>query len=216
MACLQSVVEQGRKRGLLLFAAFGLLLCASAIAPLGGWSAWLHAHDAFGWHLHVDHGSVQAGHAHPHGARSEARRGQSRETRVDTSDGVHVHDHAHDAHGRQGDHARSVGHAGHDDHAGHGDHGARAEPAESGDHGQAPCGLAISLPELLIASGRMQGFVDGAGSPAPSPPRGVPFAAQARNQMAARLRPAARGSPPRQRRRSGIALVVQRNHAILV
>jgi hypothetical protein len=216
MACLQSVVEQGRKRGLLLFAAFGLLLCASAIAPLGGWSAWLHAHDASGWHLHVEHGSVQAGQAHAHGARTEARHGHSRETRVDTSEGVHVHDHAHDAHGRQGDHARSGGHARHDHHARHGDHGARAEPAESRDHDPTPCGLAISLPELLIASGRMQGFGDGAGSPAPSPPRGVPFAPQARIRMAARLRPAARGSPPRQRRRSGIALVVQRNHAILV
>lgn len=192
MAFQPPVVDPGRERDAWFLVAMGLLLCASAIAPMGGWKAWLHAHGPAGWHLHVEHGAGPDGHAHPHAARADADHDHAGPPRFGSHEGVHAHDHERDDHEL-------------DDHEEH-------QESDS-----VPCGLSISLPEVLIASSRAQGIAQAAGAHAPTLARAAPFATELGCiDAAACARPACRGSPPRPSRRSGIALVVLRNHAILI
>ncbi len=77
--------------------------------------------------------------------------------------------------------------------------------------------MSVELPQLLLASNRAHGSGDFVRDL--DAHRGVPrpvLGWHARPVALATARPACRGSPPRVRHRSGIALVVIRSHAILV
>ena len=71
---------EGRQRGAWILVAFALLLCGSAIAPLGGLDAWLHSHGSIGWHMHVDDGDSRGFHAH---SRAIHDHGEHAESSVD-------------------------------------------------------------------------------------------------------------------------------------
>jgi hypothetical protein len=184
---------EGRQRGAWVLVAFALLLCGSAIAPLGGLDAWLHSHGSIGWHVHVDDGDSRGSQAHS----------------------LAIHDHGEHAESSVGhappaerSAARASGHALLHDH-----------PAseQSGDGDNEPRGMSVDLPQLLLASNRAHGSGDLVRDL--DAPRGVPrpvLGWHARPVALDTARPACRTSPPRVRHRSGIALVVIRSHAILV
>lgn len=193
MARTPQAEAEGRQRGAWILVAFALLLCGSAIAPLGGLDAWLHSHGSIGWHMHVDDGDSRGFHAH---SRAIHDHGEHAESSVD---------HAPPA---ERSAARASGHAPLHDH-----------PAseQSGDGDKEPRGMSVDLPQLLLASSRAHGtgyLVSDLDAR-----RGVlrpVLGWHARPVALATIRPACRSSPPRVRHRSGIALVVIRSHAILV